>query len=117
MRTRHPGDVLNRPSRMRGRRRGSLVTVPSDAALPTMPLVLDTDVIRDALQRSLRDGAVTTSVRVRFLRYKPGSYLDVAYEVDVDGRPCTATAMIAAGTALEPLATEPESVRLANLVH
>jgi ATP-binding cassette, subfamily B, bacterial len=95
--------------------RAGRVRVPADAALPRMADVLEPDVVAEVLARSLGEGAGTPDVRVRYLRYKPGTNLVVHYDVGIEGSWHDATAMIARDD-LSRRARKPENVTLARMV-
>jgi ABC-type multidrug transport system fused ATPase/permease subunit len=90
--------------------------VPRDAALPQLPQLLDPDDMTPVLQRSLGRDALPVDVRLRYLRYKPGTSLLVQYDVRVDGEWREAVAMIAARANLARRATKPENLALARKV-
>jgi hypothetical protein len=92
------------------------VPVPVDPALPRLPVLLDPNAIAPYLERSLGSAATAPDVRIRFLRYKPGTNIVVRYDVDLDGRRHSAIAMIKAGRSLARRAEKPENVALARLV-
>jgi hypothetical protein len=93
------------------------VPVPIDPALPRLPVVLDPDAVAPFLRRSLGRDAPEPDVRVRYLRYRPGTKAVVHYEVGLDGRLHDAVAMIAAGRSLARRAEKPENLALARLVN
>jgi len=92
------------------------VPVPVDPALPRLPVLLDADAMAPFFQRSLGPGAPVAEVAVRFLRFKPGTNIVVRYDVGLDGRRCSAIAMIKASRSLARRAEKPENVALARLV-
>jgi ATP-binding cassette, subfamily B, bacterial len=92
------------------------VPVPVEPALPRLPVLLDPAAMAPFLHRSLGPDATFPDVRIRFLRYKPGTNIVVRYEVGLDGRSYDAIAMIAAGRSLARRAAKPENVALARLV-
>jgi hypothetical protein len=90
--------------------------VPAEPALPAFSVLLDSDAMPPFLHRSLGPGAPFPDIRIRFLRYKPGTSLVVRYNVGLGGRSYDATAMIAAGHSLARRADKPENVALTRLV-
>ena len=93
------------------------VPVPVDPALPRLPVLFDPDDIAPFLQRSLGREAPAPDVRLRYVRYRPGTKAVVHYEVGLDGRLYDAVVMIAAGRSLARRAEKPENVALARLVN
>ena len=91
------------------------IRVPRDPALPRMSEVLDPEVMAEVLERSLDKGAGRPDVRVRHLRYRPGTNLVVHYDVRIDARPHQATAMVARYD-LGRRACKPPNLALADLV-
>lgn len=69
--------------------------IPADDALPQMQLLLDPQTIAPILARSLGPDATIGSVRIDYLRYKPGVNLCVHYTADVDGEAHDAVAFLA----------------------
>lgn len=90
--------------------------VPTDPALPRLPLLLDPEAMAPFLHRSLPPDAPAIEARVAHVRYAPGRKLLVHYDVGLDGRRHDAVAMIAAGEYLVGRALKPESVGLAERV-
>jgi ATP-binding cassette, subfamily B, bacterial len=89
---------------------------PRDAALPQLPQLLDSDAMTPVLQRSLGREAPPVDVRLRYLRYKPGTSLLAQYDVCVDGDWREAVAIIAARANLARRAMKPENLALAEKV-
>jgi ATP-binding cassette subfamily B protein len=92
------------------------IPAPAEAALPRLPVLLDAAAMAPFLERSLGPDATVQDVRIRFLRYKPGTNIVVRYDVGLDGRTYSATAMIKSGKSLARRAAKPENVALARLV-
>jgi ATP-binding cassette, subfamily B, bacterial len=86
----------------------------ADPRLPQAPVMLDPDAIAPLLARSFNGGA-PLDVKVRYLRYKPGTNLVVQYDVGVNGDRHDAVGMIVSGTYLARRAAKPENVALARL--
>jgi ATP-binding cassette, subfamily B, bacterial len=97
------------------RRRGARPEGISDPELPQAGVMLDPDAVAPVLARSFNGGA-PLDVRVRYLRYKPGTNLVVHYEVRVGDARHDAVGMIVSGTYLARRAAKPENVALARLV-
>jgi hypothetical protein len=91
--------------------------VPDDPALDQMEVLLDARAMAPALARSLGRPTGPLDVRVRYLRYKPGTNLVVHYDATVDGRRHGVVAMIAAKAFLRRRAGKPENVALADMVN
>jgi len=89
---------------------------PVDAALPNLGTLLEPETMVEVLKRGLTDGHADLDVRVKWLRYKPGTNLVVHYDVDVAGASHHAVAMIAAGGLLARRADKPENRALAAQV-
>lgn len=90
--------------------------LPPDHALPQMPALLDAGAMAAVLERSLDPAAGRPDVRVRYLRYKPGTNLVVHYDVGMNDGWHGATAMIAAGDSLPRRARKPHNLALARQV-
>jgi ATP-binding cassette subfamily B protein len=88
----------------------------ADPALPQTRVLLDPEAVAPVLARALRDGRTPDDVRVRYLRYKPGTNLVVHYDVAANGSHHDVVGMIAWGSSLARRAEKPESVTLARLV-
>jgi ABC-type multidrug transport system fused ATPase/permease subunit len=91
------------------------VRAPLDRDLPQLRAMLDPDAIAPVLQRSLDSGAVP-DVRVRYLRYKPGTNLTAQYDVRTNGGWHDAVVLAAPGRDLGKRAGKPEHRALAELV-
>jgi ATP-binding cassette, subfamily B, bacterial len=87
----------------------------SDPELPQARVMLDPDAVAPVLARSF-DGRAPLDVRVRYLRYKPGTNLVVHYNVAANGERQDAIGMIVSGRALARRAVKPENVALARRV-
>jgi ATP-binding cassette, subfamily B, bacterial len=103
-------------ARARPAPRTQLPPAPADRALPQMAEVLDTEVMAEVFARSLGEHADRPHVRVRGLRYQPGSDLVVHYDVGIGGRRHHATAAIARA-GLEERARLAENQALADMVN
>jgi len=90
--------------------------VPADPALPRLASLLDPDAMTPYLHRSLGPDAPVPDVRVRYLRYKPGTNVVVHYDVGFEGHWHDACAMITSRRYLERRAAKPHNVALARLV-
>jgi Phosphotransferase enzyme family len=91
------------------------MSVPRDAALPRLRLLLDPEAMAPILRRSLGRSAYVDSVRVARVSYKPGERVTVHYDVLVDGRPENAVAHDVRGHDLETLTWLPFDPRLPAL--
>jgi ATP-binding cassette subfamily B protein len=90
--------------------------VPRDEALPQLAQLLDPGAMTPVLHRSLGRDAPPVDVRLRYLRYKPGTSLLAQYDVRVDDEWREAVAMIAAHANLARRAMKPEHIALAGKV-
>jgi hypothetical protein len=79
-------------------------------------VLLDPDAVAPVLARALRDGGAPEDVRVRYLRYKPGTNLVVHYDVAANGLRHDVVGMSGWGSSLARRAVKPENVMLARLV-
>jgi ABC-type multidrug transport system fused ATPase/permease subunit/aminoglycoside phosphotransferase (APT) family kinase protein len=95
-------------------KRPSRPPVIADPRLPQAPVLLDPDAIAPVLAKSFAGGA-PLDVRVRYLRYKPGTNLVVQYDVGVNGDRHDAVGMITAGPNLVRRAATPENAALVRL--
>ncbi len=91
-------------------------SVPRDEALPQLPQLLDPEAMTPVLRRSLGREAPLVDVRLRYLRYKPGTSLVAQYDVRIENEWREAVAMIAAHANLARRAAKPENVALAGKV-
>jgi hypothetical protein len=91
------------------------MSVPPDAALPRLRLLLDPQAMAPVLQSSLRRSARLDSLLIRRVSYKPGERVTVHYEVLVDGQPENAVARQVRGHALEAVTWLPFDPRLPAL--
>jgi ABC-type multidrug transport system ATPase subunit len=90
---------------------------PHDRALPGLAALLDPETIAPRLEAALGGEAALTDVRLRYLRYKPGTNIVVHYDVGLDGgRRHDAIAMSASRNYLARRAAKPENQALASLV-
>ena len=87
-----------------------------DPALPQAATLLDPDAMAPVLAPSLARGAPRPDVRIRYLRYKPGTNLVVHYDVGLGDEWHEAVAMIASRSYLGRRAAKPRDVALARLV-
>jgi ATP-binding cassette, subfamily B, bacterial len=114
-----PGEVIGQPERLGvAELRGAVgAPVPPDPALPRMAELLDTGAMAGALGRSLGAKSDPPEVRVRYLRYKPGTNLVVQYDAEIDGAWHGAVAMIASKPYLRRRVRKPGNVALARAVN
>lgn len=84
-----------------------------DPALPQTRVMLDPQAVAFVLGRSLNQH-VSEGIRIRYLRYKPGTNLVVHYEVGVNGRHFDAVGMVASRAKLARHASKPENLQLAR---
>jgi hypothetical protein len=56
--------------------------IPEDKALPQMGRLLNAEAMAPVLGRLLEDEWAVASVRISYLRYRPGKRLLVCYEVE-----------------------------------
>jgi ABC-type multidrug transport system fused ATPase/permease subunit len=99
------------------RRARALTLTPNDAALPGLSTLLDPDAMAPRLGAALGGKSELEDVRLRYLRYKPGTNIVVHYDVGLEGgRRHDAIAMIASGSYLSRRAVKPENKALASLV-
>jgi ATP-binding cassette subfamily B protein len=92
--------------------------VPRDRKLAALSTLLDSDAMAPRLAATLNGGPELTDVRVRYLRYKPGTNIVVRYDVGFGGGARhEAIAMAASGSYLARRAAKPENQALASLVH
>jgi ATP-binding cassette subfamily B protein len=90
---------------------------PRDRRLPALPTLLDGEAMAPRLAAMLNGGPELTDVKVRYLRYKPGTNIVVHYDIGLDGGTRhDAIAMTAAGSYLARRAVKPENQALAALV-
>jgi Phosphotransferase enzyme family len=102
---------------MGGSVRQGRTRIPDDKALPQIERLLDTDAVAPALERMLGDETGIASVRVAYVRYRPGKRLLVVYELECGGSTASAVAQAnSGGRDLEERATRPASVALAGRV-
>jgi ATP-binding cassette, subfamily B, bacterial len=88
---------------------------PRDRRLPALTTLLDPDAMTPRLGASLELGAA--DVKIRYLRYKPGTNIVVHYEVELEGGGRhDAIAMTASGGYLARRAAKPDNVALAHRV-
>jgi energy-coupling factor transporter ATP-binding protein EcfA2 len=71
-----------------------------DPALPAVGLLLDAEAMAEVLQRGMVPGAPFPDVRVKYLRYKPGTNLVALYNVGVGGSGHDVVARIATGASM-----------------
>jgi hypothetical protein len=92
------------------------MSVPRDAALPRLGLLLDPEAMAPLLERSLGRPAQLHRVRISRVSYKPGERVSVHYRVVVDGRAEDAVARAVAGHDLEARTRRPRLLELARRV-
>jgi len=87
-----------------------------DPALPASDLLLDSERAGDLLDTAAGTAEVG-AVDATYLRWKPGTNLVVRYDLTVDGRPTTASALIRAEASgnLARKAADPDNRRLASV--
>jgi ATP-binding cassette, subfamily B, bacterial len=109
--------LADRTVALKGGRSVNRVRRPRDRKLPALSTLLDPDAMAARLGGSLNGGPDLTDVRVRYLRYKPGTNIVVQYDVGFEGGARhDAIAMTAAGSYLARRAAKPENQALASLV-
>lgn len=86
--------------------------IPPDAALPQLRSLLDCDRMRGILGRLFDPDAPVPTVRIGFVRYRPGKSVVVGYEAAIGETAHDAFALADAGTDLAAKAEAPESVSL-----
>jgi thiamine kinase-like enzyme len=91
------------------------MSVPRDAALPRLRLLLDREAMAPVLQSSLERSAQLDSVRIARVSYKPGERVTVHYEVLVDMHAENAVARDVRGHDLETVTWLPFDPRLPAL--
>jgi ATP-binding cassette subfamily B protein len=91
--------------------------LPRDRRLPALSTLLDPEAMASRLAVTLGDESELEDVKVRYLRYKPGTNIVVHYDVGLEGGARhDAIAMTAAGSYLARRAAKPENQALASLV-
>ena len=90
--------------------------IPPDDGLPQLRRLLDPVEMAPLLARSLEPAAPVSQVKVRYLRYKPGTRLVVRYAVTVGDRTYDATALAEPSADLASWASDPEHLALARKV-
>jgi Ser/Thr protein kinase RdoA (MazF antagonist) len=97
--------------------RPGLTRIPDDKALPQIERLLDADAVAPVLEHMLGDDTGISSVRVAYVRYRPGKRLLVVYELESGGTTASVVAQAnSGGRDLEERATRPASVALAARV-
>lgn len=92
---------------------------PPDPALPEMPRLLDTDVMRPALRCSLRRDladAPLDDLRIARVRYDPHERVMVHYRTTIEGRDHHAVATVIAGQNLEAKIQGPRFAEMTAIV-
>ena len=90
----------------------SVNSIPADPALPQMQSLLDAELMRGVLARSLAPGQPEPAVRIGYLRYRPGRSLLVGYEVRLRETEHDAFAVANVGADLAARAAAPDSAAL-----
>jgi hypothetical protein len=90
--------------------------IPPDDGLPQLRRLLDSAEMAPLLARSLRPPTPISQVKVRYLRYKPGTRLVVRYAVTVGDRTHDATALAEPSADLAGWAMDPAHLALARKV-
>jgi phosphotransferase family enzyme len=85
---------------------------PRDEALPQMSRLLDTGAVAAVLERMLDEEAGLSSIRIRYLRYRPAKRLVVHYEVSLGDTVHGAVALADPGDNLAMRAGAPEHAAL-----
>jgi ABC-type glutathione transport system ATPase component len=110
--------LADRTVALTGERAAKRLPLPRDRKLPALPTLLDAEAMAPRLAATLNGGPELTDVRVRYLRYKPGTNIVVHYDVGFEGGSRhDAIAMTASGRSLARRAAKPENQALAALVH
>jgi hypothetical protein len=90
--------------------------IPEDTALPQMRRLLDVDAMAPILEQMLDEGSAVGTVRIRYLRYKPGKRLHVCYEVETADMVHEAVGVAEVGACLAAQASDPQNVKLVKKV-